>query len=81
MGLKKILPYAFFSIVFSAWFISMLMVYLPTTNWVTPTFPVAIDVNIKTLFLALTVLTALTSMLMGLKFMGKLPQIRKKLHV
>jgi hypothetical protein len=33
------------------------------------------------LFLALTVLTALTSMLMGLKFMGKLPQIRKKLHV
>jgi hypothetical protein len=81
MDLKKILPYAFFSIVLSAWFFSLLMVYIPTTSWVTPTFPLTIDANMKTLFLALTVLSALTSMLMGLKVMGKLTQISKKLRL
>ena len=58
--------YSFFVIVFSVWLISLLAIYLPASNWVTSTYPSTIDNTTLAIFLVSTVLSSLTSFLLGL---------------
>jgi hypothetical protein len=75
MDLKKTLPYVFLSSLFTVWLLSLLAVYLPTTSWVTPTFPLTINSSMKTMFLVSTVLLTLASFLMGMEKLGMLSHI------
>jgi hypothetical protein len=75
MGLKKVLPYLFLSVLFTIWLFLLLAVYIPTTSWGTPTFPLKIDPNLKTMFLASTVFLVLTSFLMSMEKLGLLSRI------
>jgi len=71
--LKSNLHYIIFSIAFSTWLVSLLAIYLPMSRWGTPTFPVIIDNNILAIFLASTALSSVSSFLIGLDKLGKLP--------
>lgn len=80
MGLKKIVPIIFFSVVFGVWFFSLLELLIPITGVGTPTFPITIDVNMKTMFLTSTILLAATSFMMSLERLGTLSHVVSKLH-
>jgi hypothetical protein len=79
MGLKKVLPYLILSVLLAVWVILLLAVYIPTTSWGTPTFPVKIDPNVKMMFLASTVLLMSASFLMGMKKLGMISRISNSL--
>jgi len=76
MTLKKMLLYTFFIINLSIWLTSLLAIYFPLSNWVTPTFPLQpINPHLKEIFFTSTALSALTSLLLGLKMLR--PQEQK----
>lgn len=70
--------YSFFVIVFSVWLISLLAIYLPASNWVTSTFPPTIDNTTLAIFLASTVLSSLTSFLLGLDKLVRINHTKKQ---
>jgi len=73
MKLKSNLHYIIFTMAFSIWLVSLLAIYLPMTRWGTPTFPFVIDNNTLAIFLGSTVLSSVSSFLIGLDKLGKLP--------
>jgi hypothetical protein len=75
MNWKKTIPYIFLSVLFAIWLFLLLAVYVPTTSWGTPTFPVKIDPSLKTMFFASTVALASASFLMGMEKLGLLSRI------
>ncbi len=75
MNWKKTLPYIFLSVLFAIWLFLLLAVYIPTTSWGTPTFPVKIDPSLRTMFLSSTVLLAMTSLLMSFEKLGLLSRV------
>ncbi len=79
MGLRKIVPIIFFSVVVSVWLFSMLAVLIPLTNWGAPTFPLTIDANMKAIFVASTVLLASALFLMSMEKLGILSRINNLL--
>jgi len=80
MTSKERLLYIFFIMMLSAWFVSLLAVYLPTSKFVTPIFPVVIDSHIFVVFSVATALSSLTSFLIGLDKLGKLSSIRNRIR-
>jgi hypothetical protein len=75
MSWKRIFPYIFLCVLFAIWLSLLWAVYIPTMSWSTPTFPLMIDPNLKTMFLASTVLLALFSLFIGLEELGMLSHI------
>ena len=78
MSLEKTLLYFSYFIVLGIWFLSLSAVYLPTSKWVTPTFPVIIDTHTQTMFLISSALASASSLLIDLESMGKLSDARKR---
>lgn len=66
MALKKDLQYKVFSVVLSIWLVSMLVVYIPLSNLVTPTFPLTINNYTLTFFQASMSLTFSLALYLGL---------------
>jgi hypothetical protein len=77
MSLKKVLPFFFFSVLFGIWFYSLFSVYSSASNWGTPTIPLTVDSNMKTMFFASTILLAPSLFLMGLAKLDVFSRIAK----
>lgn len=70
MALKENLQYKAFLAFFSVWFVSLIVVYIPISKWITPTFPLTIDYNYKLIIFSISAtLSALTSFYIGLNKM------------
>lgn len=78
--LKRNLQYIVFTAVFSAWLVSLLAVYLPVSNWVTPTFPSTVDNNALMIFLVTTALSSLSSLFVGLNMLGINSRLKMKVQ-
>ncbi len=76
MNQKKKPLYIFLFIILSIWIVSLLAIYLPTTNFVIPTFPLTQNNHILTIFLVSTALSSITSFLVGLSELGKIPNVK-----
>lgn len=76
--LEENLRYIAFGIAFGLWFVSLLAVYLPISNWGTPTFPVTISNNVLTLFLVMSGLSSFASLYIGLDILGVISKMKKK---
>jgi len=66
MTLKKSLLSKVFIAVFITWFLSLLAVYIPISNWITPTFPLTINNYALTIFVASTSIAFPMSLYLGL---------------
>ena len=58
--------YKAFIIVLIAWIVSLLAVYIPTSKWMPPTFPLTINNHTLPLFIASTSLASSVSLYLGL---------------
>jgi len=58
--------YLFFLATFAIWMVSLLIVYLPISGLMTPTFPFVINNNTMGVFLSATALVVVTSFTLGL---------------
>ena len=65
LSLTKSLLSKAFIVVFIAWFLSLLTVYVPTSNMLTPTFPKTINNIALTIFIALTGVATPMSLYLG----------------
>jgi hypothetical protein len=72
MSLKKKFLYAFFIIILSIWFVSLLVFSLSTSIWGTQNFPLIMNAYLRTILWASTVLSSLTSFFLGLYELGVL---------
>lgn len=68
---KGKIPYLFFITGFGIWAASLLTIYLPISGWVTPVYSTVVDNNTMTVFLGSTVLSFLSSLLIGLNHLRK----------
>ena len=66
MALKKSMLNKVFIVVLITWFLSLLTIYIPTSKWITPTFPKTINNYTLTIFTTSTVLASVTSLYLGL---------------
>ena len=76
MSLKKKFLYAFFIIILSIWFVSLLVFSLSTSIWGTQTFPLTINAYVRTILWVSTVLASLTSFFLGLYELGVLAALK-----
>lgn len=66
MALNKSSLSKVFIVVFVTWFISLLAVYIPISNWITPTFPLTINNSTLSVFIVSTGLAFFMSLYLGL---------------
>ncbi|NWG09746.1 MAG: hypothetical protein HXX80_05525 [Nitrososphaerales archaeon] len=67
MALKGRLGYVVLALALMVWFVSLLVVYLPISKLITPTFSLPIEYDyMLIIFLASTALSSLTSFYIGL---------------
>ena len=76
MPLKKKFLYAFFIILLSIWFVSLLVFSLSTSIWGTQTFPLTINAYVRTILWVSTVLASLISFFLGLYELGILSTLK-----
>ncbi len=65
LSLMRSLLSKVFIVVFIVWFLSLLTVYVPTSNLLTPTFPKTINNMALTVFIALTGVATPMSLYLG----------------
>ena len=78
--LRNNLQYIVFSILLSAWFVSLLAVYLPISGWGPRTYPLAVEDSVLTLFLVMAGLSSLSSLYIGLSMLGACSRIEAMMH-
>jgi hypothetical protein len=76
MSLKKKFIYTFFIIIFSIWFISLLVFSLSASIWGTQTFPLTMNAYLRTILGVSTILASLTSFFLGLYELGVLSTLK-----
>lgn len=77
---KKTLLYAFFIITFTIWLALLLVFYFPTRVQTAPIISSVMDGAIRTIFLASTLLSSITSFLIGLDKLGMLSAMRNTIR-
>jgi len=82
MKLKNNLHYIVFTLIFTTWIVSMVIILEPFGLLKTypPTFPRRIDPNIITVFSITSVLSTVISFLIGLDKLGKLSAIKENIR-
>jgi hypothetical protein len=78
--LRNNLQYIVFSVLLSAWFVSLLAVYLPISGWGPRTYPLAVEDSVLTLFLVTAGLSSLSSLYIGLSMLGAHSRIEAMMH-
>ena len=78
--LRNNLQYIVFSILLSAWFFSLLAVYLPISGWGPRTYPLAVEDSVLALFLVAAGLSSLSSLYIGLSMLGGYSRIEGMMH-
>jgi hypothetical protein len=76
MSLKKKFLYAFFFIILSIWFISLLAFSFSASIWGTQTFPLTMNAYLRTILWVSTILASLTSFFLGLYELGVLSTLK-----
>jgi hypothetical protein len=76
MSLKEKFFYAFFIVLLSIWFVSLLVFSISTSIWETQTFPLTMNAYVRTILWASTILASLTSFFLGLYELGILSALK-----